>query len=80
MPKIVKRPKTRYEIQQASDARKGIKTKTFKLPLAEIEFIIQAGKDLQMSQSDLITKAVRAYVESQTTHQSTDQTANNQKG
>lgn len=65
MPKIVKTPKTRSQIQADSDAKRGIITKSYKLHRDDVELIKQTAEQLDMAQNELIVKAVRAYLESQ---------------
>lgn len=58
MPKIVKTPKTRQEIQQASNARLGVKVKSFSLKLDLIHDIETLAKDKGMSQAQIIRLAI----------------------
>lgn len=51
------------EIQAKSDMKRGLKVKGFKLHVDDIALIEQASTDLNISQAQLITDAVKFYLE-----------------
>ncbi|MFB6348538.1 ribbon-helix-helix domain-containing protein [Moraxella marmotae] len=63
MPKIVKTPKTRREINEASMARRGIVTKSFKMPETSVQMIKQLSETTGKSQTQLITEAIELLCE-----------------
>lgn len=62
MPRIVKNPKTRSQIQIESDARRGIVRKSFSVQKADAEFIKQSADALGIPQNKMIMDALRAYM------------------
>lgn len=61
MPKLVKNPKTRGQIQADSNAKRGIKNKAFKLHIDDIALIERLATEHNMPQNQFIMEAVRAY-------------------
>lgn len=61
MPKIVKTPKTKAQIQAESDARRGIKTASYKFPIAFLDELTQLSKQTGLSRSTIIMQAVNAW-------------------
>lgn len=53
--------KTPTQIQNDSDARRGLKVKGFKLELETIELIEQLAKQLSIPQNALLKEAIEAY-------------------
>lgn len=60
MPKIVANPKTRAEIQKASDERNGIIKKTFSMHKEDVELLKQLSEQTSISQAKLIGLALKA--------------------
>ena len=60
MPKIVANPKTRAEIQKASDERNGIIKKTFSMHKEDVELLKQLSEQTGISQAKLIGLALKA--------------------
>ena len=54
---------TRAEIQQKSDAKRGVKTKGFKLHVDDIALIEKASNQLDVPQAQLIMDAIKFYLE-----------------
>ena len=50
---------TRAEINERSNQKRGIKSKSFKLHVDDIELIQSTAKKLNISQTKLITEAVK---------------------
>ncbi|UNU73292.1 hypothetical protein LU293_09540 [Moraxella nasovis] len=61
MPKYTTNPKSRNQIQYDSDAKRGMKTKGFKLHIDDIAMIEQTAKRLGIPQNELIVRAVLAF-------------------
>ncbi|QLB20088.1 ribbon-helix-helix protein, CopG family [Vespertiliibacter pulmonis] len=53
------------EIQKRSDIKRGVKVKGFKLHLDTIALIEQLSKELNISQTQLVTQAVQQFAEQQ---------------
>lgn len=68
--------KSRNQIQYDSDARRGVKIKGFKLPLAVIEQIETLSKTHNIPQSHLLIEAVELWAKQ--TSKSQIKTENNQ--
>ncbi|MDO5650926.1 MAG: hypothetical protein Q4G13_02170 [Moraxella sp.] len=61
MPKIVKNPKTKAEIQKASDERRGVKLASYKFPITFIDELAELSKQTGLSRSDIIMQAVKLW-------------------
>lgn len=55
--------KTLTEIQKASDSKRGVRTKSFKLKVQLIDDITKYSAEFKMSQGELIEAAVKMFVE-----------------
>lgn len=56
--------KSRTQIQKDSDAKRGVKTKAFKLPIAFIEEFEQLARTLDMSNNAFLMHVVECYKQS----------------
>ena len=65
MPKIVKTPKTRSQIQADSDARRGVKVASYKFPIEFIDELAELSAKTGLSRSDIIMAAVKAWQDNQ---------------
>ena len=65
MPKLVKNPKTRAEIQKASDERNGIVKKTYSMHKEDAELIKTLADKLGISQAKVISQAMALYIQNQ---------------
>ena len=54
---------TRAVIQKKSDAKRGVKTKGFKLHVDDIALIEEASNQLDVPQAQLIIDAIKFYLE-----------------
>lgn len=54
---------TSTEINQLSNEKRGIKTKSFKLKIEDITMIKQTAFDLGLSESKLVVEAIKFYRE-----------------
>lgn len=54
---------TSTEINQHSNEKRGIKTKSFKLKIEDITMIKQTAFDLGLSESKLVVEAIKFYRE-----------------
>lgn len=61
MPKIVKNPKTRAQIQADSDARRGVKPIGFKVPIEFAELLDELAKQTGKTKNVIIMEAVRLW-------------------
>lgn len=61
MPKIVKNPKTRAQIQKDSDARRGVKQIGFKVPKEFAQLLDELAKQTGKTKNIIIMEAVHAY-------------------
>lgn len=61
MPKIVKNPKTRAQIQADSDARRGVKQIGFKVPKEFAQLLDELAKQTGKTKNIIIMEAVHAY-------------------
>ncbi|MFB6349338.1 hypothetical protein ACFBZI_07885 [Moraxella sp. ZJ142] len=61
MPKIVANPKTKAQIQAESDARRGVKTASYKFPLGFIDELAQLSKETGLSRPAIIMQAVHLW-------------------
>ncbi|MFB6349623.1 hypothetical protein ACFBZI_09335 [Moraxella sp. ZJ142] len=61
MPKIVANPKTRSQIQAESDARRGVKTASYKFPIEFINHLAELSKKTGLPRSRIIMMAVRSW-------------------
>lgn len=55
---------SRAEIQKRSDDRRGVKPKSYKLPLETIDTIIELSNGTGKSQSKIIEEAIKLYKDS----------------
>lgn len=51
------------EIQKDSDAKRGVKPKTFKIPLSEHDFIDELAKQHGLKLNELLIAAIHHYAE-----------------
>lgn len=56
---------TRHEIQQKSDAKRGLKVRGYKLPTETVDEIARLAKVSGKSQAAVITEAVTLWAEAQ---------------
>lgn len=63
MPKIVKNPKTRREINEASMARRGVKNKAFKLHEDTVTLVKDLSEKTGKSQAQIVTEALQMYAD-----------------
>ena len=56
---------TRAEINERSNQKRGIKSKSFKLHVDDIELIQSTAKKLNISQTKLITEGVKLFIKQQ---------------
>lgn len=61
MPKLVKTPKSTSQIVADSDERRGVKAKSYKLPIELIDKIATLSAQHGISQGELIRQAVDAW-------------------
>lgn len=61
MPKIVKNPKTRAEIQRESDERRGVKQIGFKVPIEFTERLDELAKQTGKTKNIIIMEAVELW-------------------
>ncbi|MBS9780958.1 MAG: CopG family transcriptional regulator [Gammaproteobacteria bacterium] len=54
--------KSRTEIQKKSDDKRGVTTKTYRLPKSVVEQIAELSKEQGISQGELIKRAIEQYV------------------
>ena len=66
MPKLVKTPKTLSQIVADSDARRGMKAKSYKLPIELIDKIATLSATHGITQGELIAQAVALWEHSPT--------------
>ncbi|QGU87066.1 ribbon-helix-helix protein, CopG family [Erwinia sorbitola] len=55
---------SRVDTQKKSDERRGVRPKSYKLPISIIELIEALSKEEDMPQSAVISKAVELFAES----------------
>ena len=65
MPKIVKNPKTKAQIQAESDARRGVKPIGFKVPIEFAELLDNLAKQTGKTKNIIIMEAVKAWQNNQ---------------
>lgn len=61
MPKIVKNPKTRAQIQKDSDARRGVKQIGFKVPKEFAQLLDELAKQTGLTKNIIIMQAVELW-------------------
>ncbi|NSM11383.1 hypothetical protein G5C01_08490 [Moraxella bovoculi] len=61
MPKIVKTPKTKAQIQADSDAKRGVKVTSYKFPTEFIDELTVLSEKTGLSRSAIIMQAVKAW-------------------
>lgn len=62
MPKIVKTPKTKAQIQKESDARRGVKQIGFKVPIEFAELLDELAGKTGKTKNIIIMEAVELWV------------------
>lgn len=67
MPKIVKNPKTKAQIQADSDAKRGVKVASYKFPVEFIDELAVLSEKTGLSRSAIIMQAVGLWANSQKT-------------
>lgn len=65
MPKIVKNPKTRAQIQKESDARRGVKQIGFKVPISFVQRLDELAKQTGKTKNIIIMEAVEIWANQQ---------------
>lgn len=65
MPKIVKTPKTKAQIQADSDAKRGVKVASYKFPVEFIGELASLSEQTGLSRSAIIMAAVQLWANSQ---------------
>lgn len=58
MPKITDTPKTRTQINADSDAKRGVKAKTYKLKIELVDDIATLSDKLGITQAEVIGRAI----------------------
>ena len=56
-------PKSRTDIQERSDTKRGVKAKTYKLPIKTINLIEEYSDKNEITKARLIAEAIELYVE-----------------
>lgn len=54
---------SRSEIQKKSDAKRGVKSKGFKLKIEDIDYLQKLSQQSGRSQTDIITEGMRLWAE-----------------